>query len=59
MVSADRTSIHTDRLAYTWKVEMKRKCSIKEGVTERGSEKEGKIIIASRTDFVIKLERNT
>ena len=44
MGSADGTGIHTDRLAYTWKVEMKRKDNIKgEGVGEnRGSEKSGK-----------------
>ena len=41
MGSADGTSIHTDRLACTWKVEMKKKDSIEEeGVNERrGSEK--------------------
>ena len=37
MGSADGTSIHTDRLACTWKVEMKMKDSIKEeGVSEKG-----------------------
>ena len=35
MGSVDGTSIHTNRLAYTWKVEMKRKDSVKE---EGGSE---------------------
>ena len=44
MGSADGTSIHTDHLAYTWKVEMKMKDSIKEeGVSEkRGPEKSRK-----------------
>ena len=42
MGSADGTGIHTDRLAYTWKVEMKRKDNIKEegGSETWGSEKE-------------------
>ena len=36
MGSADGTSIQTDRLTCTWKVEMKRKDSIKgEGVSEK------------------------
>ena len=35
MGSADGTSINTNRLACTWKVEMKRRDSIKE---ERGNE---------------------
>jgi len=40
---------------------MKRKNSIKEErVSETGGgERRGKITVASRTDFVIKLERNT
>ena len=44
MGSADGTSIYTNRLACTWKVEMKRKNSIKEeGVSEEGgSEKSRK-----------------
>ena len=45
MGSADGTSIQTDRLTCTWKVEMKRKDNIKgEGVSEKGggSEKSGK-----------------
>ena len=44
MGNVDGTSIQTDRLACTWKVEMKRKDSIKgEGVSEKGeSEKSGK-----------------
>ena len=55
------TSINIDRLACTRKVEMKRKDSINE---EGGNEKGGlkkieKITVASRTNFVIKLERNT
>ena len=60
MGTADGTSIHTDRLACMWMVEMKRKDNIKEGVSETGgSGKRGKITVAFRTDFVIKLERNT
>ena len=61
MGSTDGTSIHTNRLACTWKVEMKRKDNIKEeGVSETGrGERRAKIIVASRTDFIIKLERNT
>ena len=61
MGSIDGTSIHTDHLACTWKVDMKRKDSIKEGGGSEkwGSKKRGKITVASRTDFVIKLERNT
>ena len=61
MGSADGTSIHIDRMACTWKVEMKRKDNIKEeGVSETGrGERRGKIIVASRTNLVIKLERNT
>ena len=60
MGSADGTSINTDRLACMWKVEMKRKDSIKEGVSEiGGSGKRGTITVAFRTNFVIKLERNT
>ena len=48
-------------MACTWKVEMKRKDNIKEeGVSETGrGERRGKIIVASRTNLVIKLERNT
>ena len=59
--SADGTSINTNRLICMWKVEMKRRNSIKEegGNETRGSRKKEKIIVTSRTDFVIKLERNT
>ena len=61
MGSADGTSIYINRLACTWKVEMKRKDSIKEeeGNETKGSEKKEKITVTSRIDFVIKLERNT
>ena len=61
MGSTDGTSIHTDRLACTWKVEMKRKDSIKEeGDNEmKGSKKRDEITVASKTDFVIKPKRNT
>ena len=61
MRSADRTSINTDCLACTWKVEMKRKDSIKEeGDNEmKGSKKRDEITVASKTDFVIKPKRNT
>ena len=46
MASADGTSIQTDHLACMWKVEMKRKDSIKEErVSERGDRKrEGKLL---------------
>ena len=61
MESADGTSTNTNHLACTWKVEMKRRDSIKEeeGNKTKGSEKREKIIVVSRTDFVIKPERNT
>ena len=44
MESANGTSIHTDRLTCTWKVDMKKKDSIKEvgGSETRGSEKSRK-----------------
>ena len=43
MGSADGTGISTSHLAYKWKVEMKRRGSIKEkrGNEMRGSEKKG------------------
>ena len=61
MGGADGTSIKNNCLACTWKVEMKRRDSIKEeeGNKTKGSEKREKIIVVSRTDFVIKPERNT
>ena len=37
MESADGTSIHTDRLASTWRVDMKRK----DGIKEEGGSKIG------------------
>ena len=57
----DGTSINTNSLVCTWKVEMKIKDNIKEegGNKTRGlGKKKEKTIIASRTDFVIKFERN-
>ena len=59
MESVDGTSIHTDRLACTWKVDTKRKYSIKEGGGSeiRESKKKGKITVVSRIDFVIKLKK--
>ena len=57
---ANETSINTNHLACTWKVEMKRENSIKEeGSTETGgSNKEERKTVALKTDFVIKSERN-
>ena len=44
MGSVDGTSIHTDRLASTWRVNMKKKGSIKDGEGSKigGSENPGK-----------------
>ena len=60
MGNIDETSINTNRLACTWKMEMKRRDSIKEegGNKTKGSRKKEKITVALRTDFVIKSERN-
>ena len=60
MGSADGTSMNPNRLACMWKVEMKRRDSIKEegGNKTRGSRKKEKITVASRTNLVIKSERN-
>ena len=60
MGSADGTSISTSHLAYKWKVEMKRRGSIKEkrkkrdeGIKEKGRKKKDSII-----ELVIKLLSN-
>ena len=61
MGRADETSINTNSLVCTWKVEMKMRDNIKEegGNETRGlGKKKEKTIVASRTDFVIKSERN-
>ena len=60
MKGYDRTSIKTNYLACTWKVEMRWGDSIKEegGNETKGSEKKEKIIVLSRTNFVIKPKRN-
>ena len=59
MGSVDGTNINTNRLACTWKVEMKRRDNIKEGDNKtKGSRKREKITVASITNFIIKSERN-
>ena len=60
MGSADGTSINTNHLACTWRVEMKRRYSIKEeGENEIGDrEKHGENTVASRTNCVIEPVRN-
>ena len=60
MGRADGTSINTNSLVCTWKVEMKMRDNIKEegGNEIGGSKKKVKITVVSRTDFVIKSERN-
>jgi len=61
MGSVDGISINIDRLACMWNVEIKRRDSIKEEDDNEtgGSIKRDRITVASRTDFVIKSERNT
>jgi len=60
MKGADGTSINTGHLARTWRTRMRGEGSIKEGRGNRrkGSENKEKITVVSRTDFVIKSERN-
>ena len=56
---ANRTSINTNHLARTWRVEIKKKESIKEGGDNgrKGLRKKEKNIVTLRTNFVIKPEK--
>ena len=60
MESANGTNINTSHLACTWTTRMRGEGSIKggRGNRRRGSRNKEKITITSRTDFVIKSEKN-
>ena len=60
MEGTNGTSINTSHLACMWRTKMRGEGSIKGGRGNRrkGSRNKEKIIVASRTNFVIKSERN-